>query len=67
VCIEDLDPVAVGVLDEGQSLHAAVVGLLHEVHAKLLEAAGKIASLKKNRTFPLTLLTAGRRRTRRAP
>jgi len=41
VGIEDLDPVAVGVLDEGQSLHAAIVGLLHEVNAELLEAVGR--------------------------
>jgi len=41
VGIEDLDPVAVGVLDKGQSLHTAIVGLLHEVNAELLEAVGR--------------------------
>src|SRR5687767_11059897 len=35
---QDLDPVAVRVLDEGQSLHLPVVGPLHELHVQLLEA-----------------------------
>lgn len=38
--IEDLNPVTIRVLNEGQSLHAAVIGLLNELDAKLLETVG---------------------------
>ncbi len=36
--IEDLDPVTIGILDEGDVLHLAVVGLLHKSHSQLLKA-----------------------------
>lgn len=39
--IENLNPVAIRVLDESQALHAAIVRLLDELHALLLEAIWK--------------------------
>ena len=36
--VEDLDPVTIGILDEGDVLHLAVVGLLHKSHSQLLKA-----------------------------
>jgi hypothetical protein len=44
--VEDLDPVAVGVLDKGESLHATVIGFLHEVHAKLFESRARIVDVR---------------------
>lgn len=38
VGVKDLNPIAVWVLDESQSLHAAVIGLLDKINAKFLEA-----------------------------
>lgn len=40
--IENLNPIAIGILDEGQTLHAAIVGFLDEFHAMLLEAVHEI-------------------------
>lgn len=38
VRLEDFDPVAVRVLDKGQSFHFAVVRLFHELYTKLTNA-----------------------------
>ena len=37
ICIEYFYPVPVGVCDESEPLHAAIIGLFHEVKAELLE------------------------------